>query len=263
MRGRAYPWHGRTVIPTFHPAAILHGGGETSRQFGELREDFELVRDTLAPPTGRARRRACASKEPPATRPRRRPEPVRVPDARITGARGAARAVLRCASSCETATAEDTRDVGAALAALLQPRDAVVLTGDLGAGKTTLVQGSAEGWASTSRSPRRPSPWSRSTGGASTSPTSTSTGSNGYRTSWTSGSTSSAARSGCSSSSGATPSRTSSPTTGSGSSSLTEPTGDERRIVITPQGHRGHSAGSGWSRPSTVPPPTPGRRGGA
>jgi uracil-DNA glycosylase family 4 len=48
MRGRAYPWHGRTVIPTFHPAAILRGGGETSRQFGEFREDLELVRDTLA-----------------------------------------------------------------------------------------------------------------------------------------------------------------------------------------------------------------------
>ena len=48
MRGTAYPWHGRTVIPTYHPAAILRGGGERSRQFGELREDFELVRDTLA-----------------------------------------------------------------------------------------------------------------------------------------------------------------------------------------------------------------------
>jgi DNA polymerase len=48
MRGAAYPWHGRTVIPTFHPAAILRGGGEGSRQFGEFRQDFELVRDTLA-----------------------------------------------------------------------------------------------------------------------------------------------------------------------------------------------------------------------
>ncbi len=47
-RGRAYPWHGRTVIPTFHPAAILRGGGETSRQFLEFRDDFELVRETLA-----------------------------------------------------------------------------------------------------------------------------------------------------------------------------------------------------------------------
>jgi DNA polymerase len=68
MRGRAYPWHGRTVIPTFHPAAILHGGGERSRQFGELREDFELIRDTLA-----EIRRA-----PPPPPPR---EPVSVPDA--------------------------------------------------------------------------------------------------------------------------------------------------------------------------------------
>ena len=48
MRGATYPWHGRTVIPTFHPAAILRGGGEGSRQFAEFREDFELVRDTLA-----------------------------------------------------------------------------------------------------------------------------------------------------------------------------------------------------------------------
>ena len=48
MRGSAYPWHGRTVIPTFHPAAILRGGGETSRQFAEFRADFELMRDTLA-----------------------------------------------------------------------------------------------------------------------------------------------------------------------------------------------------------------------
>ncbi len=47
MRGHVYDWHGRSVIPTFHPAAILHGGGEKSRQFGELREDFGLVRATL------------------------------------------------------------------------------------------------------------------------------------------------------------------------------------------------------------------------
>jgi DNA polymerase len=44
MRGRTYDWHGRTVIPTFHPAAILHGGGEKSRQFADLRQDFALIR---------------------------------------------------------------------------------------------------------------------------------------------------------------------------------------------------------------------------
>ena len=45
----------------------------------------------------------------------------------------------------ETESADRTRDVGHALASLLQPRDTVVLTGDLGAGKTTLVQGIGRG----------------------------------------------------------------------------------------------------------------------
>ena len=44
-----------------------------------------------------------------------------------------------------TETADRTRDLGEALAALLRPRDTVVLTGDLGAGKTTLVQGIGRG----------------------------------------------------------------------------------------------------------------------
>jgi uracil-DNA glycosylase family 4 len=47
LRGQRFPWHGRWVIPTFHPAAILHGGGEGSRQFQELSEDFETIRRTL------------------------------------------------------------------------------------------------------------------------------------------------------------------------------------------------------------------------
>ena len=44
-----------------------------------------------------------------------------------------------------TPTAEDTREVGEALSASLRARDAVVLTGELGAGKTTFVQGVARG----------------------------------------------------------------------------------------------------------------------
>ncbi|HSL12488.1 MAG TPA: tRNA (adenosine(37)-N6)-threonylcarbamoyltransferase complex ATPase subunit type 1 TsaE [Actinomycetota bacterium] len=43
------------------------------------------------------------------------------------------------------ATPEDTRAIGAAIAATLRPRDALLLTGELGAGKTTLVQGLASG----------------------------------------------------------------------------------------------------------------------
>jgi tRNA threonylcarbamoyladenosine biosynthesis protein TsaE len=51
--------------------------------------------------------------------------------------------------SVRTATAEDTRALGAALAPILRPHDVVVLTGDLGAGKTTLVQGIARGLGAT------------------------------------------------------------------------------------------------------------------
>ncbi|HEX6230542.1 MAG TPA: tRNA (adenosine(37)-N6)-threonylcarbamoyltransferase complex ATPase subunit type 1 TsaE [Actinomycetota bacterium] len=43
------------------------------------------------------------------------------------------------------ATAEDTRAIGAAIARLLRAGDAIALTGELGAGKTTLVQGLARG----------------------------------------------------------------------------------------------------------------------
>jgi tRNA threonylcarbamoyladenosine biosynthesis protein TsaE len=44
-----------------------------------------------------------------------------------------------------TATAEDTRAAGRALASLLRPGDALALTGELGAGKTTFAQGVAAG----------------------------------------------------------------------------------------------------------------------
>jgi tRNA threonylcarbamoyladenosine biosynthesis protein TsaE len=45
----------------------------------------------------------------------------------------------------QTASADDTREVGNTLAPLLEHGDVVVLGGDLGAGKTTLVQGVAQG----------------------------------------------------------------------------------------------------------------------
>jgi len=48
VRGQRLPWSGRTVIPTFHPAAILHGGGEASNQMTALRADFQEIRRALA-----------------------------------------------------------------------------------------------------------------------------------------------------------------------------------------------------------------------
>ena len=44
-----------------------------------------------------------------------------------------------------TKSAEDTRELGAALSAVARPGDVILLSGDLGAGKTTLVQGFARG----------------------------------------------------------------------------------------------------------------------
>lgn len=44
-----------------------------------------------------------------------------------------------------TASAEETRRLGEAVAGMLAPGDVVSLTGDLGAGKTTFVQGAAAG----------------------------------------------------------------------------------------------------------------------
>jgi tRNA threonylcarbamoyladenosine biosynthesis protein TsaE len=43
-------------------------------------------------------------------------------------------------------SADQTRRVGMRLGALLKPGDLVALVGDLGSGKTTLVQGIAAGW---------------------------------------------------------------------------------------------------------------------
>ena len=48
VRGQRFPWNGRTVIPTFHPAAVLHGGGENSRQMASLRMDFQEILRALA-----------------------------------------------------------------------------------------------------------------------------------------------------------------------------------------------------------------------
>ena len=47
VRGERFTWEGRIVIPTFHPAAVLRGGGDASSQMAALRADFQAVRQVL------------------------------------------------------------------------------------------------------------------------------------------------------------------------------------------------------------------------
>ena len=47
LRGHAYPWWGRHLVPTFHPAAGLRGG---PRVVDQLREDFAIVKGLLDAP---------------------------------------------------------------------------------------------------------------------------------------------------------------------------------------------------------------------
>lgn len=50
VRGQRFTIDGRTVIPTFHPAAVLHGGGESGTQMAALRSDFRMIREVLDEP---------------------------------------------------------------------------------------------------------------------------------------------------------------------------------------------------------------------
>ena len=50
VRGQRFTVDGRTVIPTFHPAAVLHGGGEAGSQMAAIRQDFVTIKAVLAEP---------------------------------------------------------------------------------------------------------------------------------------------------------------------------------------------------------------------
>lgn len=52
VRGQRFQAFGAIVIPTFHPAAVLRGGGTGSAAMAGLQEDFRLIRTVLdeAPP---------------------------------------------------------------------------------------------------------------------------------------------------------------------------------------------------------------------
>lgn len=50
LRGQKFEERGATVIPTFHPAAILRGGGTVSKAMDSVRADFKLIREVLDEP---------------------------------------------------------------------------------------------------------------------------------------------------------------------------------------------------------------------
>nr|MDQ3641489.1 uracil-DNA glycosylase [Actinomycetota bacterium] len=45
LRGRAYPYRGGVLVPTFHPAAILRGGGDLAAQ---MRADLVRAKQYLS-----------------------------------------------------------------------------------------------------------------------------------------------------------------------------------------------------------------------
>jgi uracil-DNA glycosylase family 4 len=47
VRGEKQIVGGRMVIPTFHPAAVLRGGGDASAQMGAIRSDFAAILEAL------------------------------------------------------------------------------------------------------------------------------------------------------------------------------------------------------------------------
>lgn len=48
VRGQRQNWQGRVVIPTYHPAAVLRGGGDASQTMRAVREDFATIRTAMA-----------------------------------------------------------------------------------------------------------------------------------------------------------------------------------------------------------------------
>jgi uracil-DNA glycosylase len=46
VRGQRFEWRGRILIPTFHPAAVLRGGG-AGLQMQQIGQDLAMIRKTL------------------------------------------------------------------------------------------------------------------------------------------------------------------------------------------------------------------------
>jgi len=44
LRGRAHDYMGTHVVPTYHPSYLLRGGGVQHKQYGRVKEDFEMAK---------------------------------------------------------------------------------------------------------------------------------------------------------------------------------------------------------------------------
>ena len=61
LRGRAYPLDGRMLVPTYHPAAVLRGGGDTVAQMrADLVRAKKCLADAQSAPTAEPSERAEA-----------------------------------------------------------------------------------------------------------------------------------------------------------------------------------------------------------
>jgi uracil-DNA glycosylase len=67
LRGRAYPFQGRVLLPTFHPAAALHAEGRrlaAPSPLAAMEEDFRTLAGLLAERSGTAARRQDPAPDP-------------------------------------------------------------------------------------------------------------------------------------------------------------------------------------------------------
>ena len=130
LRGRLYRVGGRPVVPVFHPAAALYDSSKRS----VLLDDFSRLKAVI----DRARTADSAAAGP----------GDRFADA--DGARGQLPLFVEgeapgAGGTIVTASAAETHRAGLLLGRLTLPDDVIALAGGLGAGKTALVQGIADG----------------------------------------------------------------------------------------------------------------------
>ena len=125
LRGRTYTYGDALLIPTFHPSAAPRGGGEPT---AKMRSDPVRAKPALCPCGAPGHGAAGGGQA----------------DGRDAFGPRAGETRSCAMMRARTKSVEETRQLGSAIAELIQPHDVLLLSGDLGAGKTALVQGLGE-----------------------------------------------------------------------------------------------------------------------